>query len=100
MTRLRIFYEDQAAIGAIKQFGPHVLLCACVGDAIGATLWAVKPRIDGEPKKSDGKLIAACKAHARRGRNETIFALFDGDKLHVRLKVPKDSPEGLRKTLE
>lgn len=36
MTLVRVFYEDRAA-GPIKGFGPHLLLCACVGDRVGSS---------------------------------------------------------------
>lgn len=100
MTRYRVFYEDQAA-GEVKEFGPHLLLCACVADRVGSkTLWDVKASIDGQPKKGDSKLLAACKRHAERDVDELVFALFDADKLHVRLGIPKGSIDELRTTLE
>lgn len=100
MTRHRIFYEDQAA-GRVNEFGPHLLLCACVADRLGTkSVQDVRELLDGQPKKSDGKLLTACKRHAELDENVLVFALFDADKLHVRLKIPKAPIDGLRATLE
>ncbi len=99
MTRYRVFYEDQAA-GEIKEFGPHLLLCACVADRVESrTLWQVRDLVDGQPKKGDSKLLAACKRHAERDLDEVVFALFDADKLHIRLGIPKRSLDDLRAAL-
>jgi hypothetical protein len=100
MTRYRVFYEDQAA-GEVKEFGPHLLLCACVADRVGSkTLWDIKASVDGQPKKGDSKLLAACKKHTERDVDEVVFALFDADKLHIRLGIPKGSIDELRIALE
>lgn len=100
MIRLRIFYEDKAAAGATKQFGPHILLCACVADLLGVPMSELKHLMQGEPKKGDGSLLAACKVHAQRGAPVPIFALFDGDQLRKLLKSRDDSVEALRTALE
>ncbi len=100
MTRYRVFYEDQAA-GRVNEFGPHLLLCACVADRLRTkSLHDVRKILDGQPKKSDGKLLAACKRHAALDGDELVFALFDADKLHIRLKIPKAPLDELHMTLE
>lgn len=100
MTRYRVFYEDQAA-GRVNEFGPHLLLCACVADRLdGKSLHDIRQVLDGQPKKSDGKLLAACKQHAALDADEIVFALFDADKLHIRLKVPKAPLDEMRTRLE
>lgn len=100
MTRYRVFYEDQAA-GKVNEFGPHLLLCACVADRLdGKSFHHVRQLLDGQPKKSDGKLLAACKQHAELDADEVVFALFDADKLHVRLKIPKAPLHEMRTLLE
>lgn len=99
MTRYRVFYEDQAG-GEVKEFGPHLLLCACVSDRLGSkSLWEVRRLLDGQPKKGDSKLLAACKKHAERDGDELVFALFDADKLHIRLGIPKGPLPDLQATL-
>lgn len=81
MTRYRVFYEDEAA-AEIKEFGAHLLLCACVADRMGnKTLWDVRRDLDGQPKKGDSKLLAACRLHAARDVDEVVFAVFDTDQL-------------------
>lgn len=100
MTRYRVFYEDQAA-GKVNEFGPHLLLCACVADRLeGKSFHDIRQVLDGQPKKSDGKLLVACKRHAEIDADEVVFALFDADKLHVRLKVPKAPLDEMRTLLE
>lgn len=100
MIPVVVFYEDQAA-GGINQFGPHLLLCACVADRLGTkSIWDVRKLVDGEPKKGADNLLAACKRHAKRNRNELVFAMFDADKVHVCLKAPKAPLEALRTALE
>jgi len=100
MTRYRVFYEDEAA-AEIKGFGAHLLLCACVADRMGSkTLWDIQRILDGQPKKGDSKLLAACKRHAERDVDEVVFAVFDTDKLHIRLQISKRPIDELRIALE
>jgi hypothetical protein len=100
MTRYRVFYEDQGGV-EVKQFGPHQLLCACVADCVATKMpWEVKNILDGQPKKSDSKLLEACKRHAKRDADEVIFALFDSDKIHIRLQISKRPIDELRVALE
>lgn len=100
MIPVVVFYEDQAA-GEINQFGPHLLLCACVADRLGTlTIWDVRRLVDGQPKKGADNLLAACRRHAKRSRNELVFAMFDADKAHLCLKTPKAPLDDLRAALE
>lgn len=100
MTRYRVFYEDEAA-AEIKGFGAHLLLCACVADRIGSkTVWDVQRILDGQPKKGDSKLLAACKRHAERDVDEVVFAVFDTDKLHLCLQISWRPIDELRIALE
>lgn len=100
MTRYRVFYEDQRA-SETKEFGAHLLLCACVADRMGSkTQWDIQRVLDGQPKKSDSKLLAACKRHAERDLDEVVFALFDSDKLNKCLKIPWCPIDELRIALE
>jgi hypothetical protein len=100
MTRYRVFYEDKAA-AEIKGFGAHLLLCACVADRMGSkTLWDVQRVLDGQPKKGDSKLLAACRLHAAREVDEVVFAVFDTDQLHNCLKIPWCAIDELRIALE
>lgn len=99
MIPVTVFYEDRAA-GELNQFGPHLLLCACVADHLrNKSLWEVRRLVDGQPKKGADNLLAACKRHAKRNRNEIVFALFDADKLHVHLKIPKSPLDQLHAKL-
>lgn len=101
MIPVTVFYEDQAA-GELNEFGPHLLLCACVADRLKTkSIWEVRRIVDGQPKKGADKLLAACKRHAKRNRNrnEIVFALFDADKLHVHLKIPKSPLDELHAKL-
>lgn len=100
MIPVVVFYEDRAA-GEINHFGPHLLLCACVADRLGAvSIWDVRRIVDGQPKKGADNLLAACRRHAKRSRNELVFAMFDADKVHLLLKAPKAPLEDLRTALE
>lgn len=100
MTRYRVFYEDQGA-SETKEFGAHLLLCACVADRVGTkTLWDLKLVLDGQPKKGDSKLLAACQRHSERDLDEIVFALFDSDKLHICLQISKRPIDELRIALE
>lgn len=99
MTPVRIFYEDQA--GEREQFSPHLFLCACVADRLGISVWDVRDqRIDdGQPKNGAANLLKACRLHARSHRKELVFALFDADRVHTLLNIPKGSLEQLQAAL-
>lgn len=83
MTQVKIFYEDQAG-REVNNFGPHMLLCACVADRTQhtVTLWDLKKRIHCQPKKSDAKLLEACRQRKELELDEIVFAIFDADRVH------------------
>lgn len=100
MTRYRVFYEDQAA-GEVKEFGPHLLLCACVADKLEThDLWQLRDLLDGQPKKGDSKLLKACERHAARNLDEVVFAVFDADQIHELLRISKGSLADRQRALE
>ncbi len=82
-----VLYEDQA--GHIKEFGPHKLVCACIADLVGGDVFKIQRAIEGHPKKGDTKLLRDYERHAADGGR--ILAIFDGDKLHRRLGMPKSA---------
>lgn len=54
---ITVLYEDQLAAKPTN-YGPHILLLACVGDACGDDRWTLQQRVRGIPKKGDAKLRA------------------------------------------
>jgi len=85
-----ILYEDER--GQVRDYPLHTLVVACVADALGLGSEVVSPLLRAVPKKGDSKLLKACKDEPPRMRELNVFALFDADKLHRLLKVPKDMP--------
>jgi hypothetical protein len=90
MQRTTVFYEDSAA-GPIKEYGPHMLVCACVADHLGKNVFDVLDFVDPVPSNGGSNLRKECKrvpptrivADGRRA-----FALYDADKIHEELKRP------------
>jgi len=76
-----VLYEDQSAAKPTN-YGPHILLLACVADVSGDTVWSLRERVVGIPKKGDTKLRAALRDDgdllAAAG---ALLAMFDEDRV-------------------
>lgn len=86
MTRpITILYEDSAADGALKDYGPHMLVRQCVCDALGKSPWELK-QLEGMPKNGASKIRNECRRFppqiGRDGR--VVLAVYDADKIHRR----------------
>jgi hypothetical protein len=88
-TIVTVLYEDQSAARPTN-YGPHILLLACVADARGEELWSLRGRVDGIPKKGDTKLRTALRDDgdllATRG---PLVAMFDDDRVRRCYDLPK-----------
>lgn len=95
MSAIVVYYEDQAAQGDIQEFQPHNLVCGCVADRLDATIFDVRGRVRGEPKKSDAKLLRACeRVAAEPGWNVDVVAIFDADRIAPRVGLPRGTEDG------
>lgn len=94
MSRIFVYYEDQAAGGAIQEFQPHNLVCACVADRLGRSVFEVRAHLLGEPKKSDAKLLRACeRVAAEASWSLDVVAIFDADRIAPRLGLPRGTAD-------
>lgn len=89
MRSITVLYEDSAADGLVKDYGPHVLVCRCVGDRLNKELWELH-QIEGVPKKGATKLRNECRRMppqvGRDGRR--VVAVYDSDRIHNDVKLP------------
>jgi hypothetical protein len=94
MTTIFVYYEDQAARGDIQEFQPHNLVCACVADRLGRSVFEIRAHIRGEPKKADTKLLRACeRVAADPGWHLDVVAIFDADRIAPRLNLPRGTED-------
>ncbi len=81
--RVQVLYEDERAEEE-KNYGPHMLLLACVADRVGGDRWALRHSIDAIPKKGDGNLEKALDEEgATLGGDGPVVAMFDNDKVRL-----------------
>ncbi|MBM4395725.1 MAG: hypothetical protein FJ087_08545 [Deltaproteobacteria bacterium] len=86
-----VLYEDRIGPAA-KQFGPHDLLCSCIADGVGISVWELIRDIAYVPLKGNGNLRNACVDVERfRTKGETVVAVFDDDEIRRLLALPADS---------
>lgn len=82
MSTIAVYYEDQASGGNIQEFQPHNLVCGCVADRLGWSVFEVRERLRGEPKKGRDKLLAACQRMATSpGWHGELVAIYDADRV-------------------
>lgn len=82
MSRIVVYYEDQAAGGDIQEFQPHNLVCGCVADRLGHSIHHVRAQLRGEPKKGRDKLLSACqRIAAEPGWDVDVVAIYDADRI-------------------
>jgi len=85
-----VFYEDQEVYGLGANFGPHRLLCACVGDRVGIEARRLQSElIHMKPCRGVSRQVTALvqDAPALLARRTAVFAVFDSDRLHEQLGV-------------
>ncbi len=81
--RVSVLYEDEQARGE-KNYGPHMLLLACVADREGIDRYALRSSIEGIPKKGDGKLKKALNEDgADLADAGPLIAMFDSDRVRL-----------------
>lgn len=88
-----VLYEDRAAPGNPKEFGPHNLVLALVADALSRDFYsrAFRESVTGLPMKSNGKVWKACRENlsllTRTGRS--VVAVIDADRVAEMLGPPR-----------
>jgi hypothetical protein len=95
--RVPVLYEDELGWGArVSQFGPHVLVCACIADrrrvagAVGTSAWNIQQLTDPRPQKGNASLLAAADRLAPVHR--TLVIVIDTDRTPVALGLPRNAP--------
>lgn len=104
--RVPVLYEDELGRGArVSQFGPHVLVCACIADrrratgAVSASAWSIQQQTDPRPQKGNAALLAAADRLARVHRSLVI--VIDTDRTPVALGLPRNAtPDQIKDAIE
>jgi hypothetical protein len=96
MSSIVVYYEDQAVGGAIQEFQPHNLVCGCVADRLGWSVFDVRDRLRGEPKKGRDKLLAACHRMAiSPGWNVDVVAIYDADRVAAAVGLTRGTDDAV-----
>lgn len=79
--KITVLWEDQRG-GAIKGFGPHELLVACVADALQCERHCVTKYVQSIPRKGNGNVIRALKQDlSKLSRSGPVCAVLDSDQV-------------------
>jgi hypothetical protein len=84
MTRpITILYEDSAADGPVKEYGPHLLVRQCVADRLGKSPWELST-LEGMPRNGASNIVKDCRrVPPQIGRDgRLVVAVYDADKIH------------------
>jgi len=95
-----VLYEDQR--GPTREFGPHILVLACVCDAGagGHRLFELRHLVEDRPLNGNGNLLRFLREKMADSRFETIIAVFDDDQIRPLLGLPQEaSPERVKAQL-
>jgi len=82
MRPITILYEDSAADGQVKEYGPHLLVRQCVADRLGKSSWELKT-LEGIPRNGASNIVKDCrKIPPQFGRDgRLVAAVYDFDKI-------------------
>jgi hypothetical protein len=90
--RALILYEDQLSGPVPKNFGPHLLVLACVSDRTGRDLFELSKRIDAYPCKGRDAVLTQLKM---RSPNPLLGAELDDDRIREPLRLRADATREL-----
>src|SRR4051812_19056564 len=97
MRPITILYEDSAADGQVKEYGPHLVVKQCVADRLQKSLWDLKT-LEGMPRNGASNIIKDCRrVPPQIGRDgRLVVAVYDADKIHrevnkIQPKLPADA---------
>lgn len=82
-----VLYEDSAAAGRVKAFGPHQLALNCLYARIGRR-YGLESAFDHRPRRGVNKLLSDLKLDL----GPDIVAVLDGDHLAEALNLPANTP--------
>ena len=89
--RITVLYEDQLAARP-NNYGPHVLMLACVADRMGGDTWMLGKRVLAIAKKGDSKLRAALREEgAMLADGGPVVAMFDADRVRACYGLPSNA---------
>lgn len=86
--RIAVLYEDQLATAKPKNFGPHVLMLACLADRIGRDREQLTRHIEPLPRKGVDKLISTCAQPGFGDLYARVVAVCDDDRVREHLGLP------------
>jgi hypothetical protein len=83
MRPITILYEDSAADGQVKEYGPHMVVKQCVADRLHKSPWELKT-LEGMPRNGASNIIKDCRrVPPQIGRDgRLVVAVYDADKIH------------------
>lgn len=85
---ITVLYEDQLAAQP-NNYGPHMLVLACVADRIGSEPWGLRQQVRAIPKKGDSKLRDALRDEgALLARCGPLLVMFDADRVRACYGLP------------
>jgi hypothetical protein len=87
MTRIAVLYEDQLAHGNPRNFGPHVLVLACLEDRLQRPRDQLARHIDGHACKGIGNLVKRCREPILADRHARVLAVCDDDRVREHLRL-------------
>lgn len=85
--RIQILYEDELSPASPKNFGPHVLVLACLGDRLERPP-ASFTHIAAHACKGIGQLLRRCEEPNLLDSYARVLALCDDDEVRPHLKLP------------
>ena len=84
---ITVLYEDRHAKGE-KNYGPHMLLLACVADRTGGSRYALRDQVASIALSGDGNVKRRLRDDgASLGATGPLVAMFDNDKVRSRYPV-------------
>jgi hypothetical protein len=84
-----VLYEDQ--LGPNRAFGLHTLVEACVFDIVNGQRYQLTNCLEARPMKGDGNLLKSARNDVEKiaADGRRVFAVFDNDKIRIRLGLSK-----------
>ena len=89
MRPITILYEDSAADGQVKEYGPHMVVRQCVADRLQKSPWELST-LEGMPRNGASNIVKDCRrVPPQVGRDgRLVVAVYDADKIHREVKLP------------
>lgn len=94
-ARIVVLYEDQLGTPQPKNYGPNLLVCACVADRVAdvgsPTPWQIREHVEPYPCKGNAKLLTQAKRFVDNGVRPIVIVI-DTDRTPPQLNLPANAP--------